>query len=272
MVGADLSELGDLKMLKRFNPNYAAPKVIKDKTGWAEPIKNMTLSYLNNRPRSVQTSLGPSSACNPCDRALVGMMSGFEGQPDSNPWLAGVGTAVHLIMADMLEEENRKAGREIWLVEKELPIKPPAIPKGHGDGFHIPTGMVLDWKILGKTSLDEISKNGPSDTYRTQLHIYGLGYWQLGYKVESVLLACLPRNANPNLPFLHEAVFWKEDFDMDHAVQAVERVEKLHTRARELKATSNIKKLQLVPATPGKACFFCPFKGNKTACPDAVDN
>lgn len=257
--------------LKRFNPSTAAPVFIKDKTGWADPIKANILDYLNDRPRSVQVALGPSSAGNPCDRALVGLMSGFEGSPDSNPWLAGVGTAVHLILADMLETINAKAGKKVWLVEQELPIKPPAIPKGNGDGFHIESGTALDWKILGKTSLDDIQKNGPSDLYRIQLHIYGLGYAQLGYQVNDVLLAALPRNANPNLPFLHEAVFWKQAWDMDVAVQAVKRVEALYLRARELNAAGSPKRLQLVPATPGKSCYFCPFKHSKAMCPDAVN-
>jgi hypothetical protein len=198
-------------------------------------------------------------------------MSGFEGSPDSNPWLATVGTAVHFLLAEMLEAENKKAGKEIWLVEKELPIKPPAIPKGSGDGFHIPSGTVLDWKILGKTTLDDIQKNGPSELYETQLDIYGLGYAQLGYQVNDVLLCALPRNANPNLPFLHEAVFWKKAWDMDNAVNAVKRVESLYLRARELKAATNPKKLQLVSPTPGKACYYCPFKNNKAACPDAIN-
>ncbi len=256
--------------LKRFNPSYATPIVQKDKTGWAVPIKGMILDHLNNRPRSVQTSLGPSSAGNPCDRALVGLMSGFEGSPDSNPWLAGVGTAVHFMLAEMLEEENRKAGKTVWLVEQELKIKAPAIPKGSGDGFHIPSGTVVDWKILGKTTLDDISKNGPSELYETQLDIYGFGYAQLGYQVNDVVLAALPRNANPNLPFLHEAVFWKKQWDFDNAVTAISRVEALYLRAKELKAATNVKKLQLVQASPGKTCYYCPFKNNKAACPDAV--
>ncbi len=260
--------------LKRFNAQNAAPVFIKDKTGWSDPLNEMILNYLNDRPRSVQTALGPSSAGNPCDRALVGMMSGFEGSPDSNPWLAGVGTAVHLILADMLEAINTKAvaagGKKQWLVEQDLVIKPPALPRGSGDGFHIESGTVLDWKILGKTSLDDIQKNGPSDLYRIQLHIYGLGYAQLGYQVNDVLLVALPRNANPNLPFLHEKVLWKEPFDLDVAVQAVKRVEDLYFRARELNAAANPRKLQLVQASPGKSCYWCPFKQNKAACPDAV--
>lgn len=256
--------------LKRFNHTYAAPVSIKDKTGWAVPIKKLILDHLNNRPRSVQTSLGPSSAGNPCDRALVGLMSGFEGSPDSNPWLAGVGTAVHFMLAEMLEAENTAAGKKIWLVEQHLPIKAPAIPSGSGDFFHIEKGLVGDWKILGKTTLDDIQKNGPSELYRTQLHIYGLGYAQLGYQVNNVLLVGLPRNANPNLPFLHEAQFWSEPWDMQLAVDAVNRVEKLYLKAKELKAVNNIKKLQLVPANPGKSCYYCPFKNIKGACPDAV--
>jgi hypothetical protein len=260
--------------LKKFTPSMAAPVFIKDKTGWAEPIKEMVLNYANERPRSIQTALGPSSAGNPCDRALVGLMSGFEGSPDSNPWLATVGTAVHLLLADMLEGINEKAvkagEKKQWLVEQHLPIKAPAIPSGNGDGFHIPTGTVLDWKILGKTSLDDIQKNGPSDLYRIQLHIYGLGYAQLGYQVNDVLLVALPRNANPNLPFLHESVMWKEPWDMDVAVKAVKRVEELYMKARELKAATNPKRLQLVQASPGKSCYFCPFKSNKNACPDGI--
>ncbi len=57
---------------------------------------------------------------------------------------------------------------------------------------------------------------------------------------------------------------------MDNAVDAVKRVETLYLKARELKATSNIKKLQLVPSSPGKSCYYCPLNNNVKACPEGV--
>lgn len=260
--------------LKKFEGSFARNLPIKDKTGWAEPVKTMILNYMNARPRSMQTTLGPSSAGNPCDRVLVAAMSGFEGGPDSNPWLAGVGTAVHAMLADMLERENQLLecdGKDpAWLIEQDLQFNSVALPRGSGDAFHIPAGLVLDWKILGKTTLDDLSKNGASDLYRIQTHIYGLGYHNLGYAVKDVMIVALPRNANPNLNFLQESVFWKEPWNKKLAEDAIARVESLHKKATQLNAVQNLKKLQLVPSKPGKSCYYCPLKNNAIACPDAV--
>lgn len=261
--------------LKKFEPSvykHVPKKVIPV---LAETLKQNILDYGTSRPRNLQISLGPSSAGDPCDRKLVGLMTGIASgaTADSNPWLAMVGTAVHAMLADMLEMKNDISDGSFtprdWLIEQKLDIHPPSVPEGSVDWFHIPSGTVGDWKIVGKSTLDSVKQGGPSEMYRIQAHIYGYGIAQLGYQVNKIMICFLPRNASPQMGFLQEAEWFEEDWDLDIAVNALKRVDKLHQDALALDARKNLKKLILIPATPGKSCFFCPFKtGN--ICPDAV--
>lgn len=233
-----------------------------DKTGHKDAIAKMIQEYANSRPRQVQKTLGPSSVGVACDRYLVGLMSSGAQTghvaADDNPWYSIVGTATHGWLSEMLHSMPG------WMVEERVEIGSPSVPYGHCDGFHPESGLVLDWKILGKTSLDSIRVNGPSRVYREQLQVYGLGWERMGYKPTEVLLVGLPRTPSAVLPFLHEAQLWAEPYDRQFAEASVARVDRLQQEALRLRA-AKAKNLLSVSVTPGKDCKWCPFQ--KT-CPD----
>jgi hypothetical protein len=188
-----------------------------------------------------------------------------------------IGSAMHTLWEEMLEWDNLRAKlrgeEEPWLIEQEVKIRPPAVPKGSHDVFHKPTGTVLDWKHLGSSSLMKISSKGPGDVYRTQLHTYGYGLEEMGYNVNTVVLFAIPRSPTWGVPFMHESVVWSEPYDRQLAVDALDRVEGLFKDAKRLNATANIMKLQTVKATPGDSCMFCPLngmmEGKRRVCPES---
>lgn len=256
--------------LKKFQSNsfYQSKKLPE----LADILKQSILNYANNRPRSTQVSMGPSSAGDPCDRKLVAMLSGLEsGGGDDNPTLSLIGVGWHALMADMLELENAAAREQglpdIWLVEQALDFPYKAVPKGTTDFYHIPSKTCGDHKMVGKTTLDSVRLNGPGDLYLKQAMVYGWGLQNLGHPVEQIMIAFYPRNASPARPFMAEAEFFVAPYDNQMAVDTLERAELLRDKALKLDVKSNPRKLNLIATTPGKSCFFCSLK---QSCPDAV--
>lgn len=257
--------------LKRFSKSAVKNLPNKDKSGIGAEVKEMVLDYCRSRPRNMQVSLGPSSVGDPCDRSLVARLSNLPSSDvDGNPWYSFMGTAIHAEMALVLEHWNKKLEAEgkpaDWLIEHKLAIQPPIVPYGHGDAYKISKGQVIDWKLLGKGTSDEISANGPSEIYRVQTHVYGLGYFLLGLEVKEVAVVALPRNPSAVLPFLHEMVVWSEPWDQQLALNALTRVEKLFDVTRKLNAAEQPRRLLTVHATPHKGCMYCPIQ---SICPDA---
>lgn len=252
--------------LKKFTEKSVFVPSKKDPN--VEQIKSVITAYMAQRPRDLQVAIGPSSIGVECDRNLVAEMSGLSTGPGDPSWYSFMGTAAHAEMALVLEYQNYVLGRKKWLIEESLEIMGDgkAVPKGSCDAFDTDEEDVWDWKFLGKSSLDDLRMNGPGPRYRIQAHTYGFGWAKRGYNPRKVKVAGLPRNPSAALPFLHEMVVWEEDFDIDVAINALQRAEKLFLRARELKAVNNPKKLELVRATPGDSCKYCIIKGS---CPDA---
>src|SRR3546814_5586222 len=51
----------------------------------------------------------------------------------------------------------------------------PTVPRGTTDLLDRRDGTIVDWKVMGWSSLKKFKEKGPSDTYRTQAHVYALG-------------------------------------------------------------------------------------------------
>lgn len=257
--------------LRRFNREAAQVtfRTPPDKTGLREEFLKVIREHEASRPRSMQVSLGPSSAGVRCDRQLVAKMLQVEVEPGAgswdNPWFAIVGTAVHAWLDTAFSLKSNG-----W--ETELPVKYPskAIPGGSVDLYHPERGIVVDNKISGRSVLDKTRSQGPSILYKTQLMVYGLMLKSMGRRVETVALAMYPRNPSAVLPFLHEAVFWSAPFDEQMALDAVARIEKLYQKSLIIKRKGRVTAASMieVPTNPNAAdCFWCSFKSK---CSDAI--
>lgn len=223
-----------------------------DETGLRDQIIKNIRYAADNAPRSLQKHIGPSQVGTPCARQLAYHLAGFdESRSFIDPWPSIVGTAVHAWLADAMELHNdvlEAAGQpRRWHIEKRVDV-------GFGltgscDCFDSVTGTVLDWKILGNTQYAKYTKEGPSEVYRTQAHCYGLGYVRAGFDVKRVGIGFFGRAKT-----LNDLDIWSEPFDLEIALRALKRMketqEQINAGAEPLD----------IPANPGVACYFCPFK------------
>lgn len=182
-----------------------------------------------NQPRSLQLTIGPSEIGNPCDRCLAHKLAGTPEAPEVG-WLPFIGTCVHEALENiLLRHENTRAtlgmpGR--FLAENRVTVGHIGQPiSGSTDLFDTHSGTVIDWKIVGTTTLKTVRAHGAKPQYRKQAHLYGKGWEDAGYTVKSVLVAFLPRNAIS----LRQGRTWQEPYDRTVADAALEHANNLHT-------------------------------------------
>lgn len=234
----------------------------------ATKIKETFYSYSNRKSsdnRSAQTTLGPSEIGTPCDRRLAMALMGVPPvNPGGDGWAAFVGTCTHVGMAEVYTFADAGTGR--YAVELPVFLGMPSVPRGTTDLVDRRDGTIVDWKVMGSYSLKKFKAEGPSQTYRTQAHVYGLGAERGGEKVKNVAIVGLPR-AGSSLDEMH---IWTEKYDRKFAQAALDRVERI---ANEIAGMNTWAGLD-VPAgrmrkaasfQTGDDCRFCEFhlKGDK---------
>jgi hypothetical protein len=204
-----------------------------------------------NRPRSLQKEIGPSGIGNPCDHCLAAALVGWERAQDE-AWLPLIGTAVH----ELLLCEGMGAWGVDWLKEHRVDVGTIGGMRlsGNADLFHVPSGTVVDLKVVGATTLNEARKNGASLQYRRQVQLYGRGFVLAGYEVNACTIAYLPRNSMR----LSDAVFSTYAYDQDFADDALNRAEKLLADARYMETISVRARDVWIDGLPRAAgCYDC---------------
>lgn len=249
------------------------------------------VDYANNRPRNLQKEIGPSGIGTPCSRKLAYAVN-YEDPHGPNKYTevlpSLIGTSMHETMEKVLAYSNAKivmrqqrerhkagvfdssvteyenlsdaiesisAGKHVgplrWLAENKvkLPIA------GTCDVYDTWTYTIVDWKFLGNDTHGKYAKKGPPPThYIVQVHTYGAGIVELGYRVDRVGIMMIPRSG-----VLRNSVLWAEKFDPDIAKKAVARVEAVKLISSEFNVNANPYKYRHIPATPSDSdCFFCP--------------
>lgn len=192
---------------------------------------NVIKDGITRHPRSLQKRIGPSEMGKPCDRWILHKLNG-DGEPDRGPaWKPAIGTAVHDQLERWFDAANRGGGevdRTEWITEWEVTVGQIGGQSitGHSDLFHVPTGTVIDHKIIGPKQLSKYRLHGPSEQYRVQAHLYGKGFTDDGGwgPCRAVAIAFLPRDGE-----LSNAYFWSEPYNPHLAGQALLRSNRLHT-------------------------------------------
>lgn len=229
----------------------------------ATRIKETFYAYSNRKTkdnRSAQTTLGPSEIGTPCDRRLAMALMGIPAvNAGGDGWAAFVGTCTHVGMAEVYTFADAGSGR--YAVELPVFLGVPTVPRGTTDLLDRRDGTVVDWKVMGFSSLKKFKEKGPSDTYRTQAHVYGLGAERGGEKVRNVAIVALPRGGFS----LDEMHIWTEKYDRKFAQAALDRVEKI-AQDVEFFAQNGTPPMQAAAEiSTGDDCSYCPFhlKGDK---------
>jgi hypothetical protein len=223
----------------------------------ATKIKETFYSYSNRKTtdnRSAQTTLGPSEIGTPCDRRLaMALMDVPPVNPGGDGWAAFVGTCTHVGMAEVYTFADAGTGR--YAVELPVFLGMPSVPRGTTDLLDRRDGTVVDWKIMGAYSLKKFKAEGPSVTYRTQAHVYGLGAERGGEKVRNVAVVGLPR-AGSSLDEMH---VWTEKYDRKLAQAALDRVASIAEHAFRLGQGPHSKLEVAQEFAAGDDCRYCPF-------------
>jgi len=237
----------------------------------ATRLREIFYSYVNRDSagnRSAQTTLGPSEIGTPCDRRIAMKLMNVPAVNPQESWAPFVGTAVHASLAEMFEWANgANSGR--FAVEMPLTFGSATVPRGTGDLLDRVLFMFLDHKLMGKYSLKKLIEQGPSETYRVQLHTYGYGAELAGEKVREIALVGWPREES-SLSNLYVHV---EPYDRQVALDAIARVERLNREVQGRMATEGGNAMTVARQfLTGDDCRWCPFhnkadKGFTRGCP-----
>ena len=85
------------------------------------------------------------------------------------------------------------------------------------------TNSTIDWKIVGNTTVTKVKAHGPSQQYRIQASLYGMGLQNEGERVERNCIYFLPRNKTS----LGDALPWETRFDPEPGKWALSRAQLL---------------------------------------------
>jgi hypothetical protein len=227
-----------------------------------EAVRRLIAQAAAAAPRSQQIDMGPSEAGEPCARRLAYKIIDWR-KPgrDLDPWAAVQGTAIHTWLAEVFRAENRRLGRERYLVEQHVqPVTEadarlglPGWLTGCADLFDRDTGLVTDWKLTSPDRLRHYAAAGPGRKYRTQAHLYGRGLANAGEHVRDVSIVFLPRAT-----FLDGLHVWSEPYDPAIAEAAFKRLAAIRSALIALDPEANPGRWGFFPTAPG-SCRHCPW-------------
>jgi hypothetical protein len=239
-----------------------APKgkpAVADPTGTRAAVIDAVERFSAIHPRTLQRELGPSEVGEPCARQVAFKLMDSPESPGRriDPWPSFLGIAGHARIADALDWMNTQQPGT-WVTERRLKI--PGVRdggRGTSDAYYAPTLTTIDWKILGDTTFAELQRDGMVGhwKYRVQGHVYGLGWAAAGFEVRHVAIGIFGRSKP-----LSSMYVLSEPFDPQLAAAALHRVAGIRKVVDWLKSqgTSHV---DVVPPTPGKGCYYCPYRG-----------
>jgi hypothetical protein len=206
-----------------------------------------------NDPRSLQTAIGPSSLGAGCDRCLITELAKLKPADDLAAWLPTLGRAIHEWLEGVVIRHLMATGTDRYIPEGRICVGQVGGIDifGNSDLLDVHTGTVVDFKLVGPTTLREVRRHGAKKTYRRQGQLYGKGWTDKGYDVRSVAIWFLPRNGmTVGAGFLHQ-----EDFDYADAEKTLARANAFDAGIRAFGADT------VLASAP-------PHTGEEFSCPD----
>jgi hypothetical protein len=228
----------------------------------APTIKDDIIAMIKARdlaaPRSQQRELGPSEIGHPCMRKLAyGLMQVDRCNPSFDPLPAIIGTATHKWLESAAMYANTTLGRHRWQVE--VRVNPAPWLSGSCDLYDADTATVVDYKVPGASRM-KAYKSGPSDQYRTQVHLYGKGFRNAGLPVETVAIMFIPRGGT-----LASSILWSEPYDESIANAALARRDQVACLLNDFQVEKTPERYEWFSRS-GPDCMFCPwFSPNPTS-------
>lgn len=181
-----------------------------------EAMRAVIFDRMARAPRSNQAAVGPSELGG-CERKLGHRLAyGKSGQVrDSSSWRPQVGTFVHAGLGAWF------SGAPRWIADMKVGQPAP----GTLDLYDTSTATIVDFKVVGITTLKDAKAGRVAEKYRVQLALYGLGVLELGMPVKTLALWFLPSGGVLDDAIYHEIEFTPELVAL--ATRAVERRDRL---------------------------------------------
>lgn len=216
-----------------------------------------------NRPRTLQTTIGPSSLGSECDRCLIEELAGLkEPEPDA-AWMPQIGVALGEWLEGAIIQHLMATGSDRYIPEGRVLVGTVGGVEvwGNSDLFDLHTGTVVDYKLVGTTTLRDTRRHGVKATYRKQVQLYGKGWQDQGYDVRSVAVWMLPRNGFT----VGSGFLWQEPYDRADAEATIARADMF---ANAIQAYGAETVLAAAPDHAGTE-FSCPKEDKSPKTPDA---
>jgi hypothetical protein len=206
-------------------------------------------------PRSLQETIGPSEIGTPCDRRIGYRIAQVpEINTEHDNWPAIVGTSVHNWMEGAMQAWMTTHNSTAWTTEQTLHIDD--FVTGHSDLYSHEHEAVIDYKTAGPDVMRKVRKEGPSEGYQIQTHVYGYGFQRLGLPVKKVCLVYLPRAG-----WMRDMYVWCDDYRPEIAIGSMNRVYQIAQQVVELGISKHPHRWEQVEATPSNECGWCPWYG-----------
>ena len=159
----------------------------RDSDLWPE-IRRIIETRMSSQPRDLQREIGPSELGTSCVHCLAAKLAGWP-ERRRPAWLPFIGTCVHarfeqwfgeaeetVFTGPAPEDERRRFVPEMRVTVGHLQgLHAGYDVKGSIDLYDRKTGSTIDWKIVGNTTLTKVKAHGPSQQYRVQASLYGIG-------------------------------------------------------------------------------------------------
>jgi hypothetical protein len=210
--------------------------------------------------RSQQRAIGPSEVGEPCERQLSYKLLDWPETNDSrDPIAAIIGTGFHMWMAEKFEARQvvMPDGQPRYRIEERVTVRPSPLPaaalEGSSDLFDRLALLNNDWKLVGVSTHDKYRRQGPSEKYRIQAHLYGLGQENAGQAPARVAVTFIAR--------YHELKVhvWSEPYDRQVALDALARLDRIQQRVIDLDPEAHPERWTRIPTTKQANCRFCPW-------------
>lgn len=216
-------------------------------------IREHIVDMVTHQPRSLQREIGPSELGTQCLHCLVKKLTGHgSGQIRDVAWLPFIGTSVHAQLERMFGGLDGYETERTVLVGNLTDARPIT---GSIDLWDEHNSATCDWKIVGNSTLDDARRHGPSQQYKIQASLYGIGMSHT-HPVAASCIFYLPRNQ----PSLDAAWIYECPFDPRPGQWALARARLILTLYDSIRVEygANIAE-QWVNAFPRNPehCFHC---------------
>ena len=237
---------------------------------WPE-IRRIIETRMSSQPRDLQREIGPSELGTSCVHCLAAKLAGWP-ERRQPAWLPFIGTCVHARFEQWFKdvEELVEVPDMDGLALRRRFTPEMRVTVGHLQGLHAgydvqgsidlydrKTGSTIDWKIVGNTTLTKVKAHGPSQQYRVQASLYGIGLENRGEAVRYSRIYFLPKTKTS----LADALPWQTQFDPKPGRWALARAQLIVNLMDCIEQAEGIDVrdswIHSLPAAGPDGCFQC---------------